>query len=93
MAMIGRGAAIAEVGPRRRELHGLPAFLAWLGVHIVLMTGARNRIETLIDWGWDYFSRTRGPQVLDREGAVEIDWGEDVPSPAAGATTQERTPA
>src|SRR4051812_21804583 len=27
MAMIGRGAAFAEVGPRRRELHGLPAFL------------------------------------------------------------------
>src|SRR3954471_18306857 len=32
MAMIGRGAAIAEVGPHRRELHGPIAFSAWLGV-------------------------------------------------------------
>ena len=33
MAMIGRGAAIAEVGPHRHELHGAIAFSAWLGVH------------------------------------------------------------
>jgi NADH dehydrogenase len=93
MAMIGRGAALAEVGPRRRELHGLPAFLAWLGVHAVLMTGARNRVETFIDWGWDYLSRSRGPQVLDRTGAVEIDWGEDVSPGTGGATAEERAPA
>jgi NADH dehydrogenase len=92
MAMIGRGAALAEVGPRRRELHGLPAFLAWLGVHALLMTGVRNRIETFIDWGWDYLSRSRGPQVLDREGEVEIDWGEDLPG-AGTAATEQRTPA
>src|SRR4051794_19612464 len=29
MAMIGRGAAIAEVGPHRHELHGMIAFSAW----------------------------------------------------------------
>ena len=33
MAMIGRGAAIAEVGEHRHELHGVFAFAAWLGVH------------------------------------------------------------
>jgi NADH dehydrogenase len=94
MAMIGRGAAMAEVGPRRRRLHGLPAFCAWLGVHAVLMTGVRNRIETFIDWGWDYFSRTRGPQVLDRSAAAAIDWESDGPAatradaPDAGAAHQ-----
>jgi NADH dehydrogenase len=93
MAMIGRGAALAEVGPRRRVLHGLPAFVAWLGVHVVLMTGARNRVETLIDWGWDYFSRTRGPQVLDRTGMAEIAWGEDIAPAAGGAAAEPRTPA
>ena len=33
MAMIGRGSAIAAMGPRRREVHGSLAFAAWLGVH------------------------------------------------------------
>jgi NADH dehydrogenase len=77
MAMIGRGAAIAEVGPHRHELHGVVAFSAWLGVHAALMTGVRNRIDAFVNWGWDYFSDSRGPQVLDRSDAARIEWGED----------------
>jgi NADH dehydrogenase len=77
MAMIGRGSAIAEVGPHRHELHGAIAFSSWLGVHAMLMSGVRNRIDAFITWGWDYFSKTRGPQVLDRSEAARIDWGED----------------
>src|SRR4051812_24281308 len=85
MAMIGRGAAIAA-GPRRRELRGLPAFAAWLGVHALLLTGVRNRAETFVDWGWDYLSRSRGPQILDRSEATAIDWADD---PAAIADPAE----
>jgi NADH dehydrogenase len=77
MAMIGRGAAVAEVGKHRHELHGSIAFAAWLGVHAALMSGVRNRIEAFVDWGWDYFSNTRGPQILDRRSdAAHIDWDE-----------------
>ena len=84
MAMIGRGAAIAEVGAHRHELHGAIAFSAWLGVHASLMTGVRNRVDAFIDWGWDYFTKARGPQVLDRADIAKIDWDEDVaPDPRA----------
>jgi NADH:ubiquinone reductase (H+-translocating) len=93
MAMIGRGAAVAEVGEHRHELHGPIAFAAWLGVHAALLSGARNRVEAFIDWGWDYFSRGRGEQVLDRSSAARIDWGGAVGSedleafpPPAGAS-------
>ena len=81
MAMIGRGAAIAEVGAHRHELHGVIAFSAWLGVHSLLMTGARNRIDAFVAWGWDNFSSSHGPQVLDRSDAAHIDWGEEEPAP------------
>jgi NADH dehydrogenase len=77
MAMIGRGAAIAEVGAHRHELHGVIAFSAWLGVHASLMTGVRNRVDAFVAWGSDYFSEARGPQVLDRSEAARIDWDED----------------
>ena len=86
MAMIGKGAAIAEVGPHRHELHGVIAFSAWLGVHASLMTGVRNRVDAFIAWGWDSFTAARGPQVLDDPEAARIDWGDDVapdPVPAA----------
>ena len=78
MAMIGRGAAIAEVGAHRHELHGAIAFSAWLGVHAALMTGVRNRIDAFVDWGWDYFTDARGPQVLNRPDATAIHWDEDL---------------
>jgi NADH dehydrogenase len=78
MAMIGRGAAIAEVGKRHHEIHGQLAHLAWLGVHASLMTGTKSKIEAFVDWAWDGFSKTGGPHVLDRGDAAEIDWEQDV---------------
>jgi NADH dehydrogenase len=88
MAMIGRGAAIAEVGAHRHELHGAIAFSAWLGVHAALMTGVRNRVDAFVSWGSDYFTSSRGPQVLDRSDAARIDWGEDTaPEPAGVAAS------
>ena len=88
MAMIGRGAAIAEVGAHRHELHGVIAFSAWLGVHALLMTGVRNRIDAFIAWGWDNFTSGRGPQVLDRSEAARIDWGDDESSVAPATAVQ-----
>jgi NADH:ubiquinone reductase (H+-translocating) len=86
MAMIGRGAAVAEVGAHRHELHGVIAFSSWLGVHAALMTGVRNRIDAFVSWGWDYFGKSRGPQVLDRTDAARIDWEEDAaPEPVTAA--------
>ena len=83
MAMIGRGAAIAEVGEHRHELHGPIAFSAWLGVHASLMNGVRNRVDAFITWGSDYFTSHRGPQILDRADAAQIDWDQDRQSLAA----------
>jgi NADH:ubiquinone reductase (H+-translocating) len=77
MAMIGHGSAIAEVGPHRHELHGVIAFSAWLGVHATLMTGVRERVDAFVTWASDSFSRRRGPQVLDRSDAAQIDWDDD----------------
>ena len=77
MAMIGRGAAVAEVGPHRHELHGHIAHSAWLGVHASLLTGVRNRVDAFLAWGWDAFTSGRGPQVLDRSEAARIDWEHD----------------
>jgi NADH dehydrogenase len=88
MAMIGRGAAIAEVGAHRHELHGVIAHSAWLGVHATLMNGVRNRVDAFVSWGAGSFAHHRGPQVLDRSDAARIDWDED-----RAATTTAEPPA
>jgi NADH dehydrogenase len=94
MAMISRHAAVVELGEKRHELHGPVAVAAWLGVHCYLMTGIRTRIEAFIGWTWTHFSRSRGPQVLDRSDACRIDWQEDADAalPPSFSSTSEVTP-
>jgi NADH dehydrogenase len=77
MAMIGRNAAIAEMGPHRHEVEGPVAFAAWLGVHAALLSGTRNKIDAFIAWGWDYFSKNRAIAIVDRPDDARIDWGDD----------------
>ncbi len=63
MAMIGRNAAVAEVGKRRHEVEGPIAFAAWLGVHAMLLSGAHSRTDAFLDLGWDYFDRDHAATV------------------------------
>ena len=87
MAMIGRNAAVAEVGGKRHELEGTIAAAAWLGVHALLMSGVRERIEAFVDWAWNYFGKVRPIQVLDRSNENRIDWGEDAERTTTTTTT------
>jgi NADH dehydrogenase len=64
MAMIGRGAAVAEIGRKRLQVQGPLAFLAWLGVHVVLLSGNRQRVSALISWADDYLTHSRSHVVL-----------------------------
>jgi NADH:ubiquinone reductase (H+-translocating) len=75
MAMIGRGAAVAQV--KGVELHGKAAFAAWLGVHAALMTGGSNRIDAFKSWAQDFFGKDRAPQALDRSGTPRMIWNDD----------------
>ena len=77
MAMIGRNAAVAEVGAGRHELEGVIGFAAWLGVHVALLSTSRARVETFVEWAWDYFGKIRGAQILDRTGEARIHWAGD----------------
>jgi NADH dehydrogenase len=85
MAMISRNAAIAEVGAHRHELTGPVAFAMWLGVHLALLATLQVKIETFVEWIWDYFLQERGVQLLDRSDAARIDWYGDEPDTKADA--------
>ena len=63
MAMIGRNAAVAEVGKRRHEVEGPLAFAAWLGVHAMLLSGVHSKTDAFLDWAWDYFDRDHAATV------------------------------
>ena len=77
MAMIGRNAAVAEIGKKRHELTGPLAFVAWLGVHALLLIPTRAKIEAFLDWAWDYFGGSNVDPVLDRPEQVAVNWHAD----------------
>jgi NADH dehydrogenase len=91
MAMVGHNAAIAEVGERRREMHGLFAFVAWLGVHAFLLEGFRARAEAVRSWAWDYFTKSRASALIDRPDAARIDWRGHDPTPYPSSRPSEST--
>ncbi|HYR87032.1 MAG TPA: NAD(P)/FAD-dependent oxidoreductase [Terriglobia bacterium] len=63
MATIGRGSAVVEF-PNKRTLKGEAAYFAWLGVHLTLLSGVRNRIETLWNWGWSALTHDRAARII-----------------------------
>ena len=64
MATIGRNKAVADL--RFMHLSGLPAWLAWLFVHIVFLVGFRNRLLVLIQWAWAYLTFDKGARLITR---------------------------
>ena len=86
MAMIGHNAAVAEMGPRRREVHGPLAFMSWLGVHAWLLDGYRARANAVRGWAWTYLSKSRAPSIIDRADAAQIDWGVGPAESGSGPT-------
>ena len=67
MATIGRKKAIVEVGSLR--FGGFVAWVAWLFIHIFYLSGFKNRILVLIQWGYSYFSFARGARLI-----IERNW-------------------
>ena len=65
MATIGRKMAVAEVGKLR--LWGLPAWLAWLFIHLLYLAEFQNRVLVTFQWGWNYFTRNRSARLITAE--------------------------
>ncbi len=82
MAMIGRNAAVAQVGKHRHQVEGPIAFAAWLGVHAMLLSGAHSKTDAFLTWAWDYFDRDHAATVEACSTPTRIAWGDleaDVP--------------
>ncbi len=66
MAMVGRNAAVAEIGANHYPMMGVFAFAAWLGIHSVLLTTVRAQMDAFFEWAWDYFGNVHVDPILDR---------------------------
>lgn len=62
LAVIGRNAAVAEIG--RLRFGGFIAWLLWVFIHIVYLIEFDNRLLVLFRWAWNYWTRKRGARLI-----------------------------
>jgi NADH:quinone reductase (non-electrogenic) len=62
MATIGRSKAVAAAGPFK--FRGFLAWLMWLFVHLLFLTGLRNRLIVFLQWVWAYVTWERGARII-----------------------------
>jgi NADH dehydrogenase len=62
LATIGRQAGVADFG--RLKLSGLPAWLAWLFIHLFFLIGFQNRLLVFLQWAWSYLTFQRGSRLI-----------------------------
>ena len=65
MATIGRGSAIADIGPL--HVSGLLAWLLWVLVHIFWLIGFRSRLAVMSEWAWAYVTLQRRVRLITGE--------------------------
>ena len=70
MAVIGRHAAIANIG--RFRFGGITAWLMWLFIHLLLLINFESRLVVLIRWAFSYFTHSRGSRVLIATGTLRL---------------------
>jgi NADH dehydrogenase len=65
MAVIGRGSAVADIGPV--ETSGFLAWVFWLFLHIFWLIGFRNRLAVMGEWAWSYLTLQRRVRLITGE--------------------------
>ena len=97
MATISRFNAVAMIGPLR--LSGFIAWLLWLGVHIVYITGFKKRVTTLLHWTVSFLGSDRSERAITEQQAVAREalervgtsWAQ-VTSPHGGSPRNDSSP-
>jgi NADH:quinone reductase (non-electrogenic) len=63
MATIGRRRAVVWLF-NRMPLSGFLAWLAWLGFHLIMLMGMRNRVQVFLNWVWEYLFYDRSVRLI-----------------------------
>lgn len=99
LATIGRARAVADIKGLR--LTGLPAWAAWLCVHLFYLIGFENRLLVLVRWAISFLTHGRGsrlitgtataPDVADRQPSPSASQGaSSAPTPGSAGSSMHR---
>jgi NADH:ubiquinone reductase (H+-translocating) len=67
MATVGRNLAVVDLPKPKMHFRGLIAWFIWMGLHLFLILGVKNRIIVFINWIYSYFTYDQSLRLIFRE--------------------------
>jgi NADH dehydrogenase len=65
LATIGKRKAVGEIG--RLKFSGFSAWVLWSVVHLISISGFRNKLIVGLNWAWSYFTYDKGNRLIIRK--------------------------
>ncbi|MGZ5191748.1 MAG: NAD(P)/FAD-dependent oxidoreductase, partial [Flavisolibacter sp.] len=67
MATVGRHLAVVDLPKPKMHFRGLIAWFIWMGLHLFLILGVKNRIFVFINWIYSYFTYDQSLRLIFKE--------------------------
>ena len=80
MATVGRNLAVVDVPKPKLHFKGFIAWLMWMGLHLVLLLGVKNRFAVFSNWIYSYITYDQNLRLIFKE-FYRAKKSEDIVSP------------
>lgn len=67
MATVGRNKAVVDIPKPKLHMGGLIAWFIWMGLHLFLILGVKNRIMVFINWAYNYLTYDQSLRLIFKE--------------------------
>ncbi len=67
MATVGRNLAVVDVPKPKWHFGGFFAWMIWMGLHLMLILGVKNRFFVFCNWLYNYFTYDQNLRLIFRE--------------------------
>jgi NADH dehydrogenase len=67
MATVGRNLAVVDVPKPKLHFGGFFAWLIWMGLHLMLILGVKNRFFVFSNWLYNYFTYDQNLRLIFKE--------------------------
>jgi NADH dehydrogenase len=73
MATVGRHLAVVDLPKPTMHFNGLLAWLIWMGLHLFLILGVKNRLFVFLNWMYNYVTYDQSLRLMFKEFQRPLD--------------------
>jgi NADH dehydrogenase, FAD-containing subunit len=67
MATVGRNLAVVDILKPKLHVKGFLAWMMWMGLHLVLLLGVKNRLAVFSNWIYNYITYDQNLRLIFKE--------------------------